>query len=134
MGSEMCIRDRLLWFAPFYKQANWPKSDRLHDEYEWLSGLACDLALELGRAANAVCDRVATSFDPLFRDSSGLVKVQAHDMLLGVTTYYAQYSSSDVHYKNLHHFIDARSTRDLSFGSGMNQEAADRAGLELTHD
>ena len=124
----------LLWFAPFYKVVSWPQSDRLHDEYDWPGDLASDLALELGRAANSLCDRVAASFDPLFRDHSGLVRVQSLDMLNGTTTYYAQYSSSDVRYKSLRHFIDARSTRDHSVGTGMNEEAKARAGLEGHHD
>ena len=70
------------WVAPqrFYNDAGWAQKigdhARLDDMYEWYSFLLEDLAIELTRAANLVCEAVRQTIDPRYRLEEGLVVLE----------------------------------------------------------
>jgi hypothetical protein len=98
-------------------------------QYQWIGEFICDLGLELCRAANAVCDQVIASLDPLYRSSEGLVMVASNDPVFGLEPYAAQYRANDHHYDDLREFATLRESRDTHIGSGLHTDAAGRLGI-----
>ncbi|MBO4271274.1 HNH endonuclease signature motif containing protein [Microbispora triticiradicis] len=81
-----------------------------------------DLALELTRAANLVCDRVREEIDPTYRIEQGAVS--AHSGPYGFLSYMmhrVEYTSAEKAlanpYPGLEDFAEVRKTRDFSFYS-----------------
>lgn len=71
------------WVAPqrFYNDASWVSyvkdHDRLDRMYEWYAHFLEDLALELTRAANLVCEAVRQTIDPRYRLREGIVLLES---------------------------------------------------------
>jgi hypothetical protein len=112
----------VLWTTKFYKITRWDPAayERLSSEYEEHVGLVEDLALELTRAANYVCDNVRSSLDPTFRLDEGALLLRAGPMMttLGWDTYRPEYRGDermDKPYPGLDQFDPVRASRDISF-------------------
>lgn len=106
----------------FYKIKEWDQ-DRYRDllqQYEDHVGLVEDLALELTRAANFVCDMVRAEFIPSYRLKQGVVLVQSGPYEdLSYRTHRVEYRGeerSDHPYPGLKSFMSDRFSRDLHFG------------------
>ena len=95
---------------------------RLADQGEFNVDVVEDLALELTRAANLVCDQVRRTLLPGFRLQEGLVVVTAGPFMdLMYKTYRTRYASGTAPagaYPGLEQFLVDRETRDIHFGSG----------------
>jgi hypothetical protein len=73
---EHLARRGVVAVARFYNDANWgARFDHhvLDGMYEWYANLLEDLALELTRAANLLCEAVRQTIDPRYRLEEGLV-------------------------------------------------------------
>jgi hypothetical protein len=84
----------ILWTKKFYKISEWDKQryDKLLQEYGSHVDLVLDLALELTRAANYVCDRVRASFLHSFRREQGILIIESGPFSdLTYRTYRPQY-------------------------------------------
>lgn len=111
--------------SKFYKIEAWdpPLYKLLSEAYGYEVALLEDLALELMRAANLICVRVRESLDPEFRLAEGVLIVEeGPDMRLRMYAIRSEYGPEllgEGHpYPGIEEFLDARSTRDVSFGSG----------------
>jgi hypothetical protein len=84
-----------------------------------------DLAVELTRAVNLVCEAVRQTIDPQFRIEEGIVLlVSGMYMDFSFMTHRLTYlaSSGWAPYPGLEAFLEARTTRDFHFGSGRPPE------------
>lgn len=113
----------------FYKK-DWVEEevyDRLLAEYEWIVDLIHDLVFELTRAAEHIVDRVRLFIDPLFRVEEGRLVVErqgAGFYFAGWRPHYShEEASQDQPYPGIRDFLDARGTRDVHFGEGINESA-----------
>ena len=108
----------------FYQIERWdpPRYERLSSEYDFHTELVEDLALELTRAANYVCDLVRRRLDWNFRLAEGVLTVES-GMYMDFTYHYfrPEYRSGErtsAPYPGLSKFKKVRSTRDLHMGTG----------------
>ena len=118
--------DETLITEKFYQIERWdpPLYERLSSQYDFHVALVEDLALELTRAANFVCDKVREFISPSFRLREGALLVVS-GMFIDLTchTYRVEYRSVEraLHpYGGLLQFKKNRKGRDVHFGEGLN--------------
>jgi hypothetical protein len=106
----------------FYKKAiTWnPKLEALH---EYHIDLLSDLAYELTRAANYVCDCVREELDRTFRIEKGVVLARCGPCGMDLAYYLqrTEYQLSErggIPYPGLEKFVEVRTTRDRHYGEG----------------
>ena len=90
--------DEVLWADRFYRISEWnpERYHRLLAEYNEHVDLVQDLALELTRAANLICDRVRDSIDPSFRVEQGALLLRSGPgMTLGWDTMRPEYRGQE---------------------------------------
>jgi hypothetical protein len=116
------------WVAPqrFYNDRSWVTRigdhQRLDDLYAWYAYLLEDLALELTRAANLVCEAVRRTIDPRYRLDQGLVVLESGPYTNFLTQLHRpQYAPSSgwSPYRGLGDFVSVREQRDEYRGSGL---------------
>lgn len=85
--------------------------------------LVQDLALELTRAANYVCDAIRAHLVPTFRLKEGVLLIQGGPYSgLTYKTYRTEYQKAERTarpYPGLDAFLTVRLTRDFGFGGGQ---------------
>jgi hypothetical protein len=113
----------------FYNDTEWQRrvddQHELDQMYEWYANLLEDLALELARAANLVCEAVRQSIDPRYRLEEGLVVLESGPYMDFTTRLHRpRYAASDgwTPYPGLREFLVAREHRDEHRGSGPPPE------------
>jgi hypothetical protein len=111
----------------FYRDAFGPNANHnfLMTKFEYYVDLIEDLAVELTRAINAVCEAIRQTIDPQFRIEEGMVLlVSGMYSDLSIHTHRLTYpaGSGSACYPGLESFLSARTTRDLYFGSGRPPE------------
>jgi hypothetical protein len=117
--------DKFLRTERFYKgYTKEPQRDRILREYKFHVALVEDLALELTRAANLICDRVRESLDANFRiHESALVTRSGYYDSFGQMIHRVEYRGAERDllqpYPGLEQFMEQRSTRDYHFGEGV---------------
>lgn len=106
----------------FYQIEEWNPDlyKRLSDEFDDHVGLVEDLALELTRAANYVCDNVRKVLLSSYRIREGALLIDGGPYMdMSFKTYRVEYSGAertDLPYPGLETFRTVRFDRDLSFG------------------
>lgn len=109
------------WVAPprFYNHRDWVSRigdhQRLDAMYEWYAFLLEDLALELTRAANLICEAVRQTIDPQYRIDQGLVVLESGPYMDFLTRLHRpRYSPADGWrpYPGLRVFMTQRDQRD----------------------
>jgi hypothetical protein len=110
-----------LFTEKFYHRARVNSEyNRLSHEYDLHVDLVEDLALELTRAANYVCDQVRRFVDHSFRLNQGVLLIQSGmDEELNVSTHRVEYRGRERTlrpYPGLREFKKARLKRDAHFG------------------
>jgi hypothetical protein len=117
-------RDTSLRTCRFYRIDEWnPKLYKLlSDRFGFHVDLIHDLAFEMTRAANYVCDKIRTDLDGSFRTAEGMLLARR-----GMTsdlkeyTYRTEYRDKErlaQPYPGLPDFLSIRESRDFSFGTG----------------
>jgi hypothetical protein len=115
------------WVAPqrFYNDPGWAQTigdhAQLDDMYEWYAFLLEDLAIELTRAANLVCEAVRQTIDPRYRLEEGLVVLESGPYMDFMTRLHRpQYRAEDgwAPYRGLREFLVDREQRDEYRGTG----------------
>lgn len=99
--------------------------DLLDRWYDYYSALVEDLAFELTRAANLVCDTVRRRLDPRYRLEDGVVTItQGPFMDFSFSRLRPHYvaGSGPTPYEGLSEFMTARATRDIVRGEGEPPE------------
>jgi hypothetical protein len=95
----------------------------LSDEFDKHVDLVQDLALELTRAANYVCDAIRTHLVPTFRLKEGVLLIQGGPYSgLTYKTYRTEYQKAERTarpYPGLDAFLTVRLTRDFGLGGGQ---------------
>ncbi len=142
VGEEVGVGDtKTIWVEKIYKRARGVdrlEERRLEDEYDFNVGVAEDLALELTRAANLVCDEVRRDLMPDYRLKEGLVVITSGPFAdLTWTTYKPQYAmgtTPDGAYPGLTAFLADREDRDISAGYGVSAEDYARRKRERRRD
>lgn len=126
------------WVAPtrFYNDPAWQNriddQPRLDAMYAWYAALLEDLALELTRAANLVCEAVRQTIDPRYRLNDGLVILESGPYMDFTTRLHRPRYASDSGwrpYAGLRQFLVDRESRDEHRGSGSPPD-----GLSLPGD
>jgi hypothetical protein len=117
--------DALLWHRPSYKDSD---DETAFETWDWVGRVTPDLALELTRSANAICDAVISEFEGLFRSVEGVVTLRVADVM-GVKLYRPEYRPSDERFSDLESFLGDRSTRDYQIGNGLDERGKRRIGL-----
>lgn len=109
----------------FYKIDQWNPElyHQLLREYEFHVDLVQDLALELTRAANLVCDCIREHVLPAYRLKDGHLMIESGPNFdLSFTSFVVQYDENERQssrpYAGLQEFLTLRSSRDTYFGSG----------------
>ncbi len=78
---ETLAKQGLVAPTRFYNDPSWQMSvgdqPRLDAMYEWYADFLADLALELTRAANLVCEAVRQTIDPRYRLAEGVVMLES---------------------------------------------------------
>lgn len=124
--DDWCETERfykLQWFA----EEEYQRRAILYDAH---IALVQDLALELTRAANFICDRVRQFIDPTFRLSEGVLLIMvdfASD--LKSHTYRVEYIGEQrisQPYPGLANFLNARFSRDTHFGEESDNKVLSR--------
>ena len=117
------------WFrtAKFYKIGGWSSNRTAEVElYEAHINLLSDLALELTRVVNWLCDFVRREFNPMFRFEQGAIQVEGGPFQGADTRWFRpEYSSDDLSrpggpYGSLEDFKTERFSRD--FHTGVRRE------------
>jgi hypothetical protein len=115
---ETLAKSGVVAVTRFYNDSNWVRRvddhHELDDMYEWYAYLLEDLALELTRAANLVCEAVRQTIDPRYRVEEGLVILESgpyEDLMTRL--HRPQYAPSDGWrpYPGLRRFLSERATR-----------------------
>jgi hypothetical protein len=115
------------WVAPerFYNDHGWARQigdhQQLDDMYEWYAYLLEDLAIELTRAANLVCEAVRQTIDPRYRLEEGLVTLESGPYMDFMTRLHRpRYARGDgwAPYRGLREFLSDRESRDEHRGTG----------------
>ena len=94
---------------------------QLRQMYEWYANVLEDLALELARSANLVCEAVRQSIDARYRLEQGLVVLESGPYMDFMTRLHRpQYKPEDgwSPYPGLQAFLVVRAQRDEHRGSG----------------
>lgn len=125
-GAELgSSGDRLIQVEKRYKRIEGWEPQRyrqLAREFNFNVALVEDLALELTRAANLVCDIVRDELIPDYRVREGrlLVTSGPYDDMSARTSVvmYSSGTSPNAAYPGLHRFMIERAERDLNFGEG----------------
>ena len=129
------------WVAPqrFYNDSGWARQigdhARLDDMYEWSHSCSEDLAIELTRAANLVCEAVRQTIDPRYRLKEGLVVLESGPYMdLMTRLHRPQYRAEDGrHQSRPAEFLVDREQRDEYRGTGdvpAGLRLPERAGSE----
>lgn len=114
----------------FYRQIpgqQWAKRQAALSQFEFHVGLVEDLALELTRAANLVCQRVRETIDADFRRDEGhlMVETGMYDDM-SYRRHVVLYKRSEMAmrrpYPGVAKFMKLRFKRDLHLGEGINAE------------
>jgi hypothetical protein len=125
------------WVAPqrFYNDRGWIATIgdhcRLGELYEWYAFLLEDMALELTRAANLVCEGVRQTLDARYRLEQGLVILESGpytDFLTRLHRPCYAPGSGWSPYRGLDDFLSAREQRDEHRGAGPIPEELDLPG------
>lgn len=115
------------WIAVvrFYNDRKWNQRiddyRRLDEMYDWYSALLEDLALELTRAANLVCDAIRQCVDPNYRLEEGILAMETgiyEDLRTRVHRPRYTPGLGWQPYSGLRQFLVDRETRDEHRGSG----------------
>jgi len=115
-------RGELLETEKYYKIDDWnPELYRkLADDFHFHVALVEDLALELTRAVNYVCDKIRAQLLHSYRISEGVLLIQSGPhMDLSYKTYRTEYRGNErveIPYPGLEEFKTRRQTRDFHFG------------------
>jgi hypothetical protein len=110
--------------TPHKRLKSWdpPEHARLFARWEFYVDLVMDLALELTRAANLICDQTRRTILRSYRLEQGAVVVTSGPhMGLSWSTHRPRYSAGVVAsspYEGLTIFMTARASRDFQFGEG----------------
>ncbi|MEN3281491.1 MAG: hypothetical protein V7607_2631 [Solirubrobacteraceae bacterium] len=133
---EELARRGLVAPTRFYNDIAWQKTigdqPRLDAMYEWYANLLEDLAIELTRAANLVCEAVRQTIDARYRLEEGLIVLESGPYTDFMTRLHRpRYKGSDgwLPYPGLRPFLTVREDRDEHRGSGDVPE-----GLRLPGD
>lgn len=120
--------DESPWFdtVNFYREArNEEIYKRQLDAFNFHVDLVLDLACELTRSANYVCDQIREYLSRSFRIAEGVLLISnGPDMNLSYTTVRLEYPSNnieDIKYLGLEKFMTTRSTREYFFGEGIRK-------------
>jgi hypothetical protein len=106
----------------FYQIKEWDEEryKKLGDEYDHHVGMVQDLTVELGRAANLVCDRIRETISPGFRRKEGVVLTRqgrgtdGRDKQLRLN--YRPEERAGIPYPGLEAFRKVRITRSFYYG------------------
>lgn len=120
----------------FYNDSGWQgqvgDQRRLDRMYEWYANLLEDLALELTRAANLVCEAVRQSIDARYRLEEGVLVLESGPYMDFTTRLHRpmyQHADGWSPYPGLRPFLATREKRDEYRGTGELPE-----GLRLPGD
>jgi hypothetical protein len=97
---------------------------KMVEKYNYHLALLEDLILELSRAANYLCDKFRDHIFESFRLSEGALLITRGD-ILGYESYRVEYRGderSDHPYPGLKVFMEIRNGRDLSIGTGIEED------------
>jgi len=120
-----------IWYHTdkFYKKLNeWNEElyEKLANKYDFHVDLVQDLACELTRAANYLCDQIRKYLLKSYRINEGVLMIETGpDMFLKWATVRMEYKTSDqklVQYPGLEKFMETRQDRGYSFGNGVSQD------------
>jgi hypothetical protein len=115
------------WVAPerFYSTTSWQRrigdQGQLDSMYSWYAYLLEDLALELTRAANLVCEAVRQTIDARYRLEEGLVVLESGPYMdFRTRLHRPRYNAIDrwAPYPGLRAFLKVREDRDEHRGLG----------------
>ncbi len=132
---EHLRRQGVVEVCRFYNDRSWAMRFDHHvldDMYEWYANLLEDLALEITRAANLVCEAVRQTVDPRYRLEEGLVTLESGPYMDFMTRLHRpRYRAEDgwAPYPGLRAFLTAREHRDEHRGTGQPPD-----GLTLPGD
>jgi len=120
-----------LWYSTekIYKRLKeWDNEEyhRLVKKFDYYVDLVQDLACELTRSANYLCDQVRNCLSSSFRLKEGVLLISVGpDMNFFWKTVRLEFDSnkeSSMSYPGLEKFMITRSNRDYSFGKGVNKD------------
>ena len=119
------------FYRNYYREAysriedyNFEEEQIALNKYYYHIALIEDLLLEATRALNYICDMIREYIFEGFRLEEGAIMITRGDFL-GYQTYRVEYRGkerTDYPYPGLREFMEIRSTRDLSIGSGINED------------
>lgn len=116
--------DPWLRTAKFYKIGGWrPSRSDEAELYEAHINLLSDLALELTRVVNWLCDLVRREFDPMFRFEQGALQLNGGPYMDADDRWFRpeyspeEMSSPDAPYESLEDFRTRRFSRDFHTGN-----------------
>lgn len=122
------LNEGTLHTEKFYKIDEWnPKRYAyLASKYDFQIDLVEDLALELTRAANYICDLVRRHLDPAFRLAEGVLVVDSGPYMdLTFHSFRPEYLGEErksTPYPGLKEFKELRATRDHHMGNGYGPD------------
>jgi hypothetical protein len=114
----------LLAHPPDYKLVPFASRREAEVEWDWVGNVIPDLAFEITRCANAVCEAVVTDFEPLFRSAEGVVL-----LVVGADLYRPEYRCTDQRFEDLSSFLDQRESRDHNIGRGRHESGERKIGV-----
>lgn len=126
-AKKVGVEGEFLWTEKFYQLDEWdpPRYELLSRRWDFHVALVQDLALELTRAANYLCDRVRQFIDPSFRLREGLILAESGPYLdLTFRQHRLEYRGKErttYPYRGLDKFKQDRKGRDLHFGEGTSE-------------
>lgn len=133
---EMLAQQGVVAPMRFYNDSGWQRQvgdqRRLDRMYEWYANLLEDLALELTRAANLVCEAVRQSIDARYRLEEGVLVLESGPYMDFTTRLHRpmyQHADGWSPYPGLRPFLATREKRDEYRGTGELPE-----GLRLPGD
>lgn len=115
------------WTNKFYKIEGWDPElyKRMLDEYLYHCHLIQDLTIELTRAGNYIFDSIRGYLLPNFRINEGVLLVEIGPFSdLSWKTFRVEYQGEQrtpTPYGGLRSFMEIRTTRDLCYGEGINE-------------
>jgi len=129
----------LVAIARFYNDPEYwgPEPDHraLDEMYDYWSALVEDLAYELTRSANLVCNVVRRTLDPSYRARHGVTTLTAGPFMddFSLRTHRPHYlpDAGSSPYEGLPEFVDARTARDIHRGEGHPPRGLSLPGTSL---
>ena len=122
------LDEKTLQTEKFYQIDEWnpERYDYLFSKYDFQVDLVKDLALELTRAANYICDLVRRYLDPTFRLREGVLILNG-GLYMDFTYHsfrpkYRGEERKSIPYPGLTEFKEVRATRDHHMGSGYGPD------------